>query len=146
MSRKGNNGFSLIELMIVIVILGLLASMLVPRIMGKPDEARVTLAKTDIRTLETALKFFKMHNHFYPTTEQTLEALVRKPEIKPIPQNYQAGGYLESSKVPTDPWGNPYIYRSPGEAGRDYEIISLGADGREGGEGFNADIKNWEIN
>lgn len=139
-------GFSLIELMIVVVILGLLAGLLVPRIMDRPEEARVTKARMDMRTMESALRFYRLDNGFYPTTEQGLEALIRKPEISPVPQNWRSGGYLETSSIPRDPWGNHYIYRSPGDQGRDYEIISLGADGREGGTGFNQDIKNWEEN
>ena len=142
--RGQSGGFSLIELMIVIVILGVLASMLVMRLTGKPDEARVTVAKTDMRTLGSTLKFYKLDNYVYPTTEQGLQALLRKPESQPLPRNYPEGGYLEAVEVPKDPWGNEYIYRSPGEEGRPYEIISLGADGKEGGEGVEKDIRNWE--
>ncbi len=142
---KGQSGgFSLIELMIVIVILGVLASMLVMRLTGKPDEARVTVAKTDMRTLESTLKFYKLDNYVYPTTEQGLQALLRKPESQPLPRNYPEGGYLESVELPKDPWGNEYIYRSPGEESRPFEIISLGADGKEGGEGVDKDIRNWD--
>lgn len=137
-------GFSLIELMIVVVILGLLAGLLVPRIMDRPEEARVSKARMDIRTLETALRFYRLDNGFYPTTEQGLQALVRKPETRPVPDNWRSGGYLEAASIPKDPWGNQYIYRSPGDQGRDYEIISLGADGKEGGTGFNREIRNWE--
>jgi general secretion pathway protein G len=142
--RGQSGGFSLIELMIVIVILGVLASMLVMRLTGKPDEARVTVAKTDMRTLESTLKFYKLDNYVYPTTEQGLQALLRKPESQPLPRNYPEGGYLESVELPKDPWGNEYIYRSPGEEKRPFEIISLGADGKEGGEGVEKDIRNWE--
>jgi general secretion pathway protein G len=138
-------GFSLIELMIVIVILGLLAGMLVPKIMDRPDEARITKAKLDIQAIESGLKLFKLDNGFYPTTEQGLRALVQKPEQRPVPKNYRSGGYLEASSAPRDPWDNEYIYRCPGENNRDYEIISLGADGSEGGEGANADIKSWKL-
>lgn len=140
-----NKGFTLLELMIVIVILGILATFLVPKIMEKPDEARVVKAKSDIKTLELALKMYKLDNGMYPTTEQGLKALIKKPDIPPIPKNWREGGYLDTSTVPVDPWGNPYIYRSPGDEGRDYEIISLGADGKEGGTGVNADIKSWEL-
>ncbi|MGA1863211.1 type II secretion system major pseudopilin GspG [Deferribacter thermophilus] len=143
---KNNKGFSLIELMVVIVILGILATVLLPKIINRPDEARVTKAKSDIKTIESALKLYKLDNGMYPTTEQGLSALIKKPEIEPIPKNWKNGGYLDTNKIPVDPWGNPYIYRSPGDNGRDYEIISLGADGKEGGEGVNADIKNYEIN
>ncbi|BAI80778.1 general secretion pathway protein G [Deferribacter desulfuricans SSM1] len=143
---KNNEGFSLIELMVVIVILGILATVLLPKIINRPDEARVTKAKSDIKTIESALKLYKLDNGMYPTTEQGLSALIKKPEIEPIPKNWKNGGYLDANKIPVDPWGNPYIYRSPGDNGRDYEIISLGADGKEGGEGVNADIKSYEIN
>ncbi len=138
-------GFTLIELLIVIVILGILATFLVPKIMQKPDEARVAKAKNDIMAIETALKMYKMDNGMYPTTMQGLKALITKPTIPPIPQHYKSGGYLDTNQVPKDPWGNPYIYRSPGDNGRAYEIISLGADGKEGGSGVDADIKSWEI-
>ena len=138
-------GFTLIELLIVIVILGILATFLVPKIMEKPDEARVTKAKNDIMALETALKMYKIDNGMYPTTIQGLKALIKKPTTPPIPQHYRKGGYLDSEEVPKDPWGNPYIYRSPGQNGRPFEIISLGADGKPGGEGVNADIKSWEL-
>lgn len=138
-------GFTLIELMVVIVILGILATFLVPRLLNRPGQARVAKAKNDIRAIESALKLFKLDNGFYPTTEQGLKALITKPDIEPIPKNYPEGGYLDSDSEPLDPWGHKYIYRSPGEDGREYEIISLGADGKEGGEGFDRDIKSWEI-
>jgi general secretion pathway protein G len=142
---KSESGFSLIELMIVIVILGLLASMLVPKIMDRPDEARVTKAKMDIRAVESALKLYKLDNGFYPTTEQGLRALMAKSESKPSPRNFRSGGYLDANEVPQDPWGHDFLYRSPGDSGRDYEIISLGADGSEGGSGVSSDIKSWEL-
>ncbi|MFW6388281.1 MAG: type II secretion system major pseudopilin GspG [Desulfohalobiaceae bacterium] len=145
MQKPLAQGFSLIELMIVVVILGLLAGMLVPRIMDRPQEAKVTKAKTDIRTLKSGLRFYHLDNGFYPTTRQGLQALIQKPETKPQPENWRSGGYLETSSLPRDPWGNKYIYRCPGEAGRDYEIISYGADGQEGGTGFDQDIKSWEL-
>lgn len=142
--KKGQRGFSLIELMIVIVILGLLASMLVPKIMDRPNEARVTKAKMDMKALDSALKLYKLDTGRYPTTEQGLQALITKPETRPVPRNYRKGGYLDSASAPVDPWGYDYIYRSPGEDGRPYELISLGADGMEGGEDYDADIKSWE--
>jgi general secretion pathway protein G len=145
MRNVKSSGFSLIELMVVMVILGLLAAALVPRIMDRPDEARVTKAKTDIRALQTALRFYKLDNGRYPTTEQGLEALVEEPDIPPEPRNYRRGGYLEAENIPADPWGNDYIYRAPGENDRDYEIISLGADGEEGGEEYDSDIHSWEL-
>ena len=139
-------GFSLIELMVVIVILGLLATFLLPKIINRPDEARITKAKSDIKSIESALKLYKLDNGIYPTTEQGLQALITKPETEPIPKNWKKGGYLDTNSLPKDPWGNSYIYRSPGENERDYEIISLGADGKEGGQDNDADIKSYEIN
>jgi general secretion pathway protein G len=147
---KNNNGFTLIEILVVIVILGLLATFLVPKIIGKPDEARVVKAKSDIRALETGLKMYRLDNGMYPTEDQGLQALIEKPDIDPIPNNWN-GPYLDVEVLPKDPWGNDYIYKCPGDyvegtdRQRDYEIISLGADGKEGGEGFNADIKSYEI-
>ncbi len=142
MNRKG---FTLIELLVVIVILGILATFIIPKIMQKPDEARVVKAKNDIMAFETALKMYKMDNGMYPTTIQGLKALIKKPDVPPIPEHYKPGGYLDTDKIPLDPWGHPYIYRSPGENGRPFEIISLGADGKVGGTGVNADIKSWEL-
>ncbi len=140
----GMRGFSLLELMIVLVILGLLAGLLVPKIMDRPDEAKATKARMDMRTIESALRFYRLDNGVYPTTEEGLTALIKKPESNQALRNWRSGGYLEASGVPKDPWGNDYIYRSPGGEGRDFEIISLGADGKEGGTGFNSDIRSWE--
>ncbi|MFN2267156.1 MAG: type II secretion system major pseudopilin GspG [Desulfonatronovibrio sp.] len=142
--NAGSKGFSLIELMIVVVILGLLAGLLVPRIMDRPEEAKVTRARMDMKTIESALRFYRLDNGFYPSTEQGIEALIKKPETRPVPDRWRSGGYLETSSVPRDPWGNHFIYRSPGDQDRDYEIISLGADGKEGGTGFDRDLNNWE--
>ena len=136
------NGFTLIEIMVVVVILGILAAIVVPRLLSRPDEARVTKAKTDIKGLESSLGLFKLDNGFYPTTEQGLRALVSKPETGRIPTKFPDGGYLK--KVPQDPWGHDYIYLSPGVHG-DYDLLSYGADGEPGGEKFDADIKNWEL-
>ena len=147
---KNDRGFTLIEILVVIVIIGLLATFLVPNIIKKVDEARVTKAKSDIRSFESALDMYRLDNGNYPTTDQGLQALITKPEVDPIPRNWN-GPYLKQETLPKDPWGYDYIYRSPGEyvegtdRQRDYEIISLGADGQEGGEGFNADIKSYEI-
>ena len=140
-----NKGFTIIEVLVVIVILGLLATFMVPKIMGKPDEARVAKAKNDILAIESALKMYKLDNSYYPTTEQGLEALIKAPTNEPVPKNYRRGGYLDTSKKPVDPWERDYIYRSPGESDRDFDIISLGADGVEGGTEFNADIKSFEL-
>ncbi len=133
-------GFTLIEVMVVVIILGILAAIIVPRLTGRTEQARIVKAKTDIRNIEAALELFRLDNGFYPSTEQGLEALVEKPTTGRIPQNWREGGYLK--KVPLDPWGNPYIYLSPGEHG-EYDLYTLGADGEEGGEGADADIGNW---
>lgn len=140
----GNSkGFTIIEILVVIVILGILGTMLVPRFLDKPSEARVTKAHLDMKAIESALKIYKLENGIYPTTDQGLEALITKPETEPVPKNYKRGGYMDGSSL-KDPWDNDYIYRSPGDDDRDYEIISYGADGEEGGEDFNADIKSFE--
>ncbi len=144
MKNNASSGFSLIELMIVVVILGLLAAVLVPKIMDRPDQARVTKTKVDIRNIENALKLYKLDNGRYPTTEQGLKALIEKPTSSPEPKNWKKGGYLEGASAPVDAWGVEYIFRSPGDQGRDYEIISLGADAKEGGEEYDADIFSWE--
>jgi len=139
-----NKGFTLIEILVVVFIIGLLAAVVLPRLMGTTDEARVEQVKLQIRNIETALKLFKLHNGFYPSTEQGLDALIRKPTTGRIPEKYREGGYLESNNVPRDPWGNDFIYLSPGME-RDYDLISYGADNAPGGEGFDADIENWNI-
>lgn len=135
-------GFTLIEVMVVVVILGILAAIVVPRIMSRPDEARIAKAKQDIRTLESALNLYKLDNYVYPSTEQGLEALVQKPTGEPVPRNWKEGGYID--RLPKDPWGNPYQYLNPGVHGA-IDIYSLGADGRPGGEGIDADIGNWNL-
>ena len=135
-------GFTLIELMVVIVILGVLAGLVLPRIVDQPDKARVVKAKMQIESLSMALKQYKLDNGFYPSTEQGLRALKEKPSIGRVPQNYPAKGYLDT--VPKDPWGRDYVYICPGEHG-DFDLISLGADREEGGEGVNADIKSWDL-
>ena len=140
---RSQRGFTLIEIMVVVVILGVLAAIIVPKFLGRPDEAKVTKAKVDIKSLEEALGLFKLDNGFYPSTEQGLKALVDKPEIGRIPEKFQAGGYLK--RVPNDPWGTPFVYLSPGVQSRDFDLISYGADGQPGGENFDADIKSWEI-
>jgi general secretion pathway protein G len=140
------NGFSLIELMVVIMIMGLLTTLVVVNIRSAPDEAKVEIAKSQIRAFEDALHRFRMDNGFYPDTEQGLEALVKKPETGRQPNNWRSGGYLDRNIVPDDPWGNPYIYISPGMHRSDFvDIYSYGANGREGGEGVNAEIRNWEF-
>jgi len=146
LARYGINsyGFTLIEVLVVIFILSILAALVAPKIIGRTDDARIAEAKLQIKNFETALKLFKLDNGFYPSTEQGLEALIEKPTIGRIPQNYREGGYLEQKKIPLDPWGNSYIYLCPGTHG-EYDIISYGADGKEGGEGKDADITNWNI-
>ena len=139
-----NRGFTLIELMVVIIILGVLAMWVAPKIMGRPGEARQVKALLDIQNLETALKLYKLDTGMYPTTEQSLQALVEKPETGNVPKKWKDGGYLEKSRVPKDPWGNEFIYLSPGLKG-DFDIISYGLDGVPGGEKENKDINNWEI-
>ena len=143
--RNFKRGFTLIELMIVIVIIGILATLLVPRIMDRPEEARRIKAKTDIKTIESAFKLYKLDNGSYPTTEQGLQALIKKPDTPPVPKKWKEGGYLESANVPKDPWDNPYYYSSPATDGKDYEIITYGSDGEPGGTGKNADISSKDI-
>ena len=143
-SKSSNRGFTLIELMVVIIILGILAMWVAPKIMSRPGEARQVKALLDIQNIENALKLYKLDNGIYPTTEQGLQALVEKPETGTIPKKWKAGGYLEKGKVPKDPWGNDFIYLSPGLKG-DIDIISYGLDGVPGGEEENKDINNWEL-
>jgi general secretion pathway protein G len=135
-------GFTLIEIMVVVVILAVLGALVVPQILSKVDQARVTAAKTDIRTISGALDSYRLDNFKYPTTEQGLQALVKQP-ADPTITNYATGGYLRT--VPKDPWGNPYVYVTPGADGRDYDITSYGRDGKPGGEGPDADISTVTI-
>jgi general secretion pathway protein G len=139
-----NRGFTLIEIMVVVVILALLAALVGPKIMGRSDDAKVADAKVQIRNIESALKLYKLDNSVYPSTEQGLQALVEKPTVGQIPKQYKEEGYLDSKKVPKDPWDNDYLYLSPGEHG-DYDLCSYGADGVKGGEGKSADICSWDI-
>lgn len=137
-------GFSLIELMVVIVILGILAGMIMPKFMGRTDDAKGVKAKVDMASLDTALKLYKLDNGEYPTTEQGLRALIEPPDKEGGTENWKKGGYLEKQILPKDPWERDFIYLSPGAHG-DYDIISYGADGVPGGEDKNKDIKSWEI-
>jgi general secretion pathway protein G len=139
---RSSIGFTLIEVMVVVVILSILAAIVVPRIMDRPDEARITKARQDIRALESALNLYKLDNYDYPTTEQGLESLVQPPTSPPEPRNWKSGGYVD--RLPKDPWGNDYQYLSPGQNGA-IDLYSLGADGQTGGEGTRADIANWEM-
>jgi len=136
-------GFTLIELMVVIVILGLLAGLILPRFIGQSDTAKRQAARTQMALLESALKMYKLDNGSYPTTEQGLKALVEPPTSGNLPKNWRKGGYLEKGKVPKDPWKNEFIYVSPGSHG-DFDITSLGADGEPGGEDFDKDINSWD--
>lgn len=137
-------GFTLIEIMVVVVILGILAGLIVPRIMDKPEEAKMTKARIQIKALEQALKFYKLDNGSYPTTEQGLQALVEPPAVGSLAKRWKEGGYLEKGKVPQDPWYNEFIYISPG-LHSDFDLMSYGSDGEPGGEGTGEDINNWEI-
>lgn len=139
---RANLGFTLIEIMVVVVILGILAAVVVPRIMKRPDDARIVRAKQDIRSIEGALNLYNLDNFVYPSTQQGLEALVTQPSGEPPAKNWKAGGYL--GQMPKDPWGNPYQYLSPGVKGA-MDIFSLGSDNRPGGEGSAADIGNWDL-
>ncbi|HUX82778.1 MAG TPA: type II secretion system major pseudopilin GspG [Halothiobacillus sp.] len=135
---RAARGFTLIEVMVVVVILAILATIVVPKIMDRPDDARVVKAKQDVRAIESALHLYKLDNLYYPTTDQGLAALVKPPANA---QNWRRGGYLD--RLPMDPWNRPYQYLSPGQHG-DFDIYSLGADGQPGGKGVNADIGNWQ--
>jgi general secretion pathway protein G len=137
-------GFTLIELMVVVVIIAILAGLIIPRFMGETDKAKQAKTKMQIESLESALKMYKLDNGSYPTTEQGLKALVETPTVGNLPKNWRQGGYLEKGKVPKDPWDHEYVYVSPGSHG-DFDLSSLGADGEPGGEEFNKDINNWEI-
>ena len=135
-------GFTLIEIMVVIVILGILAALVVPKVMSRPDEARVVAAKQDIASLAQALKLYRLDNKRYPSTEQGLQALVSRPAQTPVPDNWKGGGYVE--RLPLDPWGKAYQYLNPGLHG-EIDIFSYGADGAPGGEALDADIGNWSL-
>ena len=141
-SLGSKSGFTLIEIMVVIIILGILVGIIAPRIMQEPDKARVVKAKLQMESIALAVQKYKLDHGYYPTTEQGLEALVEKPSFGRIPEKYPEKGYL--SKIPLDPWGNDYEYVSPGER-EDFDIICYGADGEEGGEDYDADIQSWEI-
>ena len=141
MKQRSNAGFSLVDILVVLVIMGLLISVVAPTVLNRADEARVQKAQADFKAIETALKIYRLDNYVYPTTEQGLEALVEASTLSPEPRNFKEGGYL--SELPIDPWGRPYLYLSPGEYG-EVDIYSLGADGLSGGEGQAADIGNWK--
>jgi general secretion pathway protein G len=142
LGKAAQGGFTLIEIMVVVVILGILAAIVVPKVMDRPDTARITAAKQEIRALQGALDLYKLDNYNYPSTDQGLPALVEKPAGNPEPRNWKSGGYMP--KIPNDPWGNPFQYLNPGAHG-EVDIFTYGADGRPGGEGTNADIGNWNL-
>jgi general secretion pathway protein G len=139
--NRSQLGFTLIEVMVVIAIIGIMATLIVPQIMSKPDEARVIAAKQDINSVVQALKLYRLDIGRYPTTEQGLSALVAKPTSEPIPQNWKPNGYVD--RLPKDPWGFAYQYSNPGPRG-DIDVFSLGADNKPGGTGFDADLGNWQ--
>ena len=136
-----SRGFTLIEVMVVIVILGILAALVVPRVLSRPDEARAVAAKQDLMVIGQALKLYRLDNQRYPSAEQGLTALVTRPEIAPVPSNWKPGGYIE--RLPKDPWGNPYVYVNPGLHG-EIDVLSLGADGKPGGTAMDSDIGSWQ--
>ena len=138
--RRTARGFTLIEIMVVVVIMGVLAALVVPRLMGRTDDARILAARQDIATLMQALKLYRLDNQRYPTTEQGLQALVTRPAMAPVPPNWKTGGYLD--RLNKDPWGNPYQYLSPGTRG-EIDVFSWGADGKPGGSGIDADVGSW---
>ena len=139
-SLQRSGGFTLMEILIVVVIISILAVTVVPQFMDEPDRARVAQAKATIKNLETSLSLYKLDNFTYPSTSQGLEALVSKPSGSPEAKNWKPGGYI--NKLMEDPWGQPYQYLNPGNRG-EYDVYSLGADGQPGGDGINADIGNW---
>ena len=142
--KNSEKGFTLIEIMVVIIILGILASFVAVNVVDRVEDAKRTKAQGQIEIFRSALKLYKLDNGSYPSTEQRLEALVSKPEVGTLPRKWREGGYLEGSKIPKDPWGNDYIYLSPGIYG-DFDIMSYGDDNAQGGEGKDADVNSWEI-
>lgn len=140
--RKGKHGFTLLELMVVLVILGALIGLVAPNLLGRSDDAKVSVAKTQVRNIMSALSLYKLDNGNFPSTSQGLEALVSKPSGYPEAKNWKSGGYMP--KLPLDPWGNEFLYVSPGSQG-DYDLLSLGSDGREGGDGDASDISQNDL-
>jgi len=142
LNERKQRGFTLIEIMVVVVILGILAALVVPQVMNRPDQAKVTVAKGDIKAIGAALDMYKLDNYAYPSTQQGLDALVEKPGGNPQPKNWNRDGYLK--RVPKDPWGNEYQCLSPGTQGQ-FDLYSYGADGKQGGSDLNADIGSWDL-
>lgn len=143
-ARLGTEGFTLIELMVVIVVLGILAAMIAPRILGNVDDANIGAAKSNISSFELALRMYKLDNGVYPETEQGLQALIEAPTTGTAPKKWRKGGYLEKKGIPKDPWGRDYVYICPGVHG-DYDISSYGKDGMAGGENEDKDINSWDV-
>jgi general secretion pathway protein G len=143
-NKVNEAGFTLIELLVVLVIIGILAGYIGPKIMGHPEEAKRTKANLQIQAIDTALKMYKLDNGMYPSTEQGLQSLVEPPAVGKLPPKWREGGYLEKGKIPLDPWGNNFIYLSPGVNG-DFDLTSYAADNEAGGEGDGKDINNWEV-
>lgn len=141
-TQNKQRGFTLIEIMVVVVILGVLAALVVPQIMSRPDQAKAAAAQSDIKAIAMALDIYKLDNHQYPSSQQGLDALVSKPSGNPPARNWNPDGYLK--RLPIDPWGNAYQYRVPGARGTGYDLFSFGADGKLGGDGLNAEIGNWD--
>ncbi|BAQ75599.1 general secretion pathway protein G [Pseudomonas sp. Os17] len=141
-TQNQQRGFTLIEIMVVVVILGVLAALVVPQIMSRPDQAKAAAAQSDIKAIAMALDIYKLDNHQYPSSQQGLDALVSKPSGNPPARNWNPDGYLK--RLPIDPWGNAYQYRVPGARGTGYDLFSFGADGKLGGDGLNAEIGNWD--
>ena len=139
--ERRHRGFTIIEIMVVVVIIGMLATLVIPRVIGRGDDAKRTAAQVQIKEVEQALDLYHLDNGSYPTQDQGLDALVSKPSLPPEPMNYRSGGYLK--KVPNDPWGRPFIYRMPGDHG-EFDLLSYGPDGQEGGEDKDKDITNWD--
>jgi len=142
MRRARHAGFTLIEIMVVVIIIGLLAALVAPQMLTQVDKARVTKAKADVQAMQTALTMFKLDNYVYPTTDMGLKALAQKPDATTV-KNWRPGGYLQH--VNKDPWGNEYQYHLPGTHGGEYDLFSFGADGKPGGEGYDADVGNWNL-
>lgn len=141
--KSYQSGFTLIEVMVVVVILAILAAIVVPRIMRRPDQAKIVKAKEDVIAIENAMELYKLDNSAYPTTNQGIQALITKPTTSPIPQDWEQGGYLK--RLPLDPWGHPYHYLNPGKHS-DIDIFTYGANNQPGGAGINATIGNWNAN
>jgi len=141
-AKHRDDGFSLLELMVVVVILSVLALVIVPRVIDRPDQARAVRARTDISSIVSAVKFYRLDNLRYPTTDQGLAALVNPPSVAPLAPNWADGGYMD--RLPRDPWGQPYHYLSPG-VHEDFDVFSYGANGQAGGEGADADVGSWDL-